>query len=282
MDESAVIRNYRITADDGKNYNTKFYSLDAIISVGYRVSSYKATQFRRWATSVLREYLIKGFTLDDERLKQGSTLFGKDYFDELLERIREIRASERRFYQRVTDIYRECSIDYDPESPITKEFYAHIQDKLHYAIHGHTAAELKMIRADATKPKMGLTSYKNEKTGGKITKLDVTIGKNYLTEEEIRELERLVSMYLDWAEGFARRRIPMTMKDWAQRLDGFLSFNEYQILNDYGKTRRELADRHALAEFEKYRIIQDREFLSDFDKLADEIKTRGRLPKKKA
>ncbi|WAW07260.1 virulence RhuM family protein [Oxalobacter formigenes] len=218
-----------------KNYNTKFYSLDAIISVGYRVSSYKATQFRRWATSVLREYLIKGFTLDDERLKQGSTLFGKDYFDELLERIREIRASERRFYQRVTDIYRECSIDYDPESPITKEFYAHIQDKLHYAIHGHTAAELKMIRADATKPKMGLTSYKNEKTGGKITKLDVTIGKNYLTEEEIRELERLVSMYLDWAEGFARRRIPMTMKDWAQRLDGFLSFNEYQILNDYGK-----------------------------------------------
>ena len=282
LDESAVIRNYRITADDGKNYNTKFYSLDAIISVGYRVSSYKATQFRRWATSVLREYLIKGFTLDDERLKQGSTLFGKDYFDELLERIREIRASERRFYQRVTDIYRECSIDYDPESPITKEFYAHIQDKLHYAIHGHTAADLKMIRADATKPKMGLTSYKNEKTGGKITKLDVTIGKNYLTEEEIRELERLVSMYLDWAEGFARRRIPMTMKDWAQRLDGFLSFNEYQILNDYGKKRRELADRHALAEFEKYRIIQDREFLSDFDKLADEIKTRGRLPKKKA
>ena len=283
LEKAATVKEILTVQTEGERHVERkidYYNLDAIISVGYRVSSYKATQFRRWATSVLREYLIKGFTLDDERLKQGSTLFGKDYFDELLERIREIRASERRFYQRVTDIYRECSIDYDPESPITKEFYAHIQDKLHYAIHGHTAAELKMIRADATKPKMGLTSYKNEKTGGKITKLDVTIGKNYLAEEEIRELERLVSMYLDWAEGFARRRIPMTMKDWAQRLDGFLSFNEYPILHDYGKTRRELADRHALAEFEKYRIIQDREFLSDFDKLADEIKTSGRLPKK--
>jgi len=183
--EDSVTRNFRVTAVDGKRYNTKFFSLDAIISVGYRVNSYKATQFRIWASTVLKEYLIKGFALDDERLKQGKALFGKDYFDELLERIREIRASERRFYQKITDIYAQCSIDYDSKSPISQLFYANVQDKLHFAIHGHTSAELIGLRADANKPNMGLTHWRNEGAGGKITKTDVMVGKNYLKESEI-------------------------------------------------------------------------------------------------
>jgi hypothetical protein len=229
--ENRVVKEILTTASDGKNYNTKFYNLDAIISVGYRISSPKATLFRIWATGVLKEYMIKGFALDDERLKQGKEAFGKDYFDELLERIREIRASERRFYQKITDIYAQCSIDYDSHSPITREFYATVHNKLHYAITYHTAAEIISKRADSTKPNMGMTSWKNEKTGGKILKSDVPCAKNYLQEDEIDNLNRIVSMYLDFAENLAKRHKAMKMADWANRLDTFLQFNEYDLLD---------------------------------------------------
>jgi hypothetical protein len=274
-EDESVLRKFRNTASDSKTYETSFYSLDAIISVGYRVNSMQATQFRKWATSVLREYLVKGFSLDDERLKSGTALFGKDYFEELLERIREIRASERRFYQKITDIYATCSMDYDGNAEITQKFYAHVQDKLHFAVHGHTSAELIGSRADASKPHMGLQSWKNEKRGGKITKTDVTIGKNYLNREELEELNRLVAMYLDTAEGFARRRKPMTMRQWAEKLDGFLEFNAYDVLRDFGKMRRDAADQRALVEYEKFRVVQDREYKSDFDRIVDEVRTTG-------
>lgn len=277
--EVSVIRNFRITASDGKAYDTKFYSLDAIISVGYRVNSHKATRFRVWATTVLKEYLIKGFALDDDRLKQGRALFGKDYFDELLDRIREIRASERRFYQKITDLYAQCSVDYDPSSPITQRFYAHVQDKLHFAIHGHTSAELIDRRVDADKPNMGLTHWKNEGVGGKITKSDVLIGKNYLSQDEIEHLNRLVSMYLDTAENLARRQRALTMEEWAKRLDDFLRFNEYDVLADFGKVKREIAERHAVQEYEKFRVVQDRHYRSDFDRVVDEIRITKKLPK---
>jgi len=279
LSEDSVCKEILLPGPDGKNYKYKMYNLDAIISVGYRVSSYQATQFRKWATTVLKEYLIKGFALNDERLKHGNQLFGKDYFDELLERIREIRASERRFYQKITDIYCQCSIDYDKNSPITKQFYAHVQNKLLYAICGHTAAEIIELKADASKPNMGLSTWKNEGKNGKITKLDVTVGKNYLTAEELDDLNRLVSMYLDTAENFARRRKSLTMKDWIEKLDGFLEFNAYDVLKNYGIVKRDAAERHALAEYEKFRIIQDREFKSDFDKIVDEIKTKKQIPK---
>ncbi|MFJ3055240.1 RhuM family protein [Herbaspirillum sp. NPDC087042] len=279
LEAASVIRKFRITALDGKNYETSFYNLDAIISVGYRINSHQATQFRKWATTVLRDYLIKGFALDDDRLRQANQLFGKDYFDELLERIREIRASERRFYQKITDIYSQCSIDYDKDAPITQRFYAHVQDKLHYAIHGHTSAELIERRADASKPNMGLFSYKNEKSGGKLTRLDVTVGKNYLDEEELDNLNRLVSMYLDFAENFARRHIPMKMQEWADKLDGFLRFNAYEVLEDHGHVRRETAEKKAFAEFEKFRVTQDARYQSDFDRMADQIQRNKRLPK---
>lgn len=277
--EQTVLRNFRVPATDGKNYDTKFYHLDAIISVGYRVNSIQATQFRIWATKVLKSYLIKGFALDEDRLKQGKQLFGKDYFDELLEKIREIRASERRFYQKITDLYAQCSIDYDKDSPITQQFYAHVQDKLHYAIHGHTSAEIIKLRADATKPHMGLQTWNNQGRGGKITKLDVTVGKNYLTEVELSDLNRLVSMYLDWAENFARRQMPMQMKDWITKLDGFLEFNAYSVLSNYGGTRRDNAVKAAVSEYEKFRIVQDTEYRSDFDEVIDAVKTKQRLPK---
>lgn len=279
LDEQTVIRNFLITASDGKKYDTKFYNLDAMISVGYRVNSLNATRFRKWATKVLSSYLIKGFALDDDRLKQGKQLFGKDYFDELLEKIREIRASERRFYQKITDLYAQCSIDYDKDSPLTQQFYAHVQDKLHYAIHGHTAAELIKLRADATKPHMGLQTWSNQGKGGKITKIDVTIGKNYLTETEMTDLNRLVSMYLDWAENFARRQMPLGMRDWVQKLDGFLEFNAYAVLNNYGAVRRNTADRAAVSEYEKFRVIQDVEYRSDFDNVIDAVKSKTRFPK---
>jgi|GEM_PF-150246 len=283
LSQEGTIGKFPIVQTEGdrsvRRDNIEFYNLDVIISVGYRVSSYRATQFRKWATTVLKEYLIKGFALDDERLKQGNQLFGKDYFDELLERIREIRASERRFYQKITDIYCQCSIDYDKNSPITQQFYAHVQDKLHYAIHGHTSAELIELRADASKPNMGLYSYKNSGKHGKITKLDVTVGKNYLNQEEIDNLNRLVSMYLDSAENFARRHKTMTMQDWVERLDGFLEFNAYDVLKKFGSVKRDAAERHALAEYEKFRVIQDKEFKSDFDKVVDTIKVKKRLPK---
>jgi hypothetical protein len=272
LEESTVTRKIRVTAFDGKQYNTNFYNLDAIISIGYRVNSYQATQFRKWATTVLREYLIKGFALDDDRLKQGNQMFGKDYFDELLERIREIRASERRFYQKITDIYAQCSIDYDKD--------AYVQDKLHYAIHGHTSAELIQLRADASKPNMGLYSYKNEKLGGKITKYDVTVGKNYLDQKEIEDLNRLVSMYLDFAENFARRQIAMKMQDWSDKLDDFLAFNAYKVLENHGRVRRDTSEHRAIAEYEKYRVIQDQKYKSDFDKIVDEVRTKKKLPKR--
>lgn len=264
LEESSVIRKFRITASDGKNYNTNFYNLDAVISVGYRVNSKQATQFRIWATQTLREYIIKGFVLDDELLKNG-TRFGKDYFEELLERIKEIRASERRFYQKITDIYAQCSYDYDKDSEITRNFYATVQNKLHWAITQHTAAELISGRVDSKKENMGLITWKKS-PNGKILKSDVTIAKNYLNKEELSELNNVVSMYLDYAENQARRRKLMFMIDWVEKLDAFLKFNEYDVLEDAGKVTAEVAKKIAIGEFEKYRKIQDKIYVSDFDK----------------
>ncbi len=280
LDEYSVIRKFRTTAVDGKNYDTNFYNLDAIISVGYRVNSSKATQFRRWATSILKEFMIKGYALDDERLKQGNQLFGQDYFDELLERIRKIRTSERMFWQKVTDLYSQCSSDYDKTSPITQQFFANVQNKFHYAIHHHTAAEIIKIRADASKPNMGLTHYANMHKDGVILKSDVSVGKNYLTPEELEELERLVENYLGSAELFAKRKILMTMKDWVQKLDEFFRFNAYDVLDGFGKVRGDDAKKHALSEYEKYMSIHEKEFRSDFDRFVDELKVKKRLPKK--
>ncbi len=266
--ESSVIRKFRITAADGKNYNTQHYSLDAIISVGYRVNSVRATQFRQWATGVLREFAIKGYVIDRERMENGSFL-GEDYFERLLEEIREIRLSERRFYQKITDIYA-TSVDYNGEAPTTKAFFAKVQNKLHYAIHGHTAAELIKLRADSSKSNMGLTSWAKGPEG-KVLKTDVATAKNYLTKDEIESLGRIVNAYLELAEDRARRKIPMTMEDWAKRLDAFLQFDEREILQDNGSISAGLARQHAESEFEKYRIIQDRLYESDFDKLVKKI-----------
>jgi hypothetical protein len=254
----------------------EFYNLDAIIAVGYRVNSHQATQFRIWATKTLREFIIKGFVLDDERLKQGKR-FGKDYFDELLERIREIRASERRFYLKITDIYEQCSIDYNKDAEITQKFFKTVQNKLHWAITGKTAAELIADRADASQPNMGLTTWKNAPKG-KILKTDIGTAKNYLQEKEIKELERIVTMYLDFAELQAERQIPMKMADWVTRLDAFLQFNEYQILKDAGKVSHEVAMKLAEKQYEKFRVIQDKNFVSDFEK---EVKKITDKPKKK-
>jgi hypothetical protein len=271
LDKDSVIRNFRITAADGKNYDTQFYNLDAIIAVGYRVNSTEATRFRIWATKTLREFIIKGFVLDDERLKQGKS-FGKDYFEELLERIREIRASERRFYQKITDIYAQCSIDYDPQSDITLTFYKTVQNKLHWAITGQTAAEIIHRRVDASKPNMGLTTWKKA-PDGKILKADVSIAKNYLDEKEIDELNRVVGMYLDYAENQARRNIVMSMADWVQKLDAFLQFNDYQTLKSAGTISHEIAKKLAEEQFDQYRIVQDRKFESDFDRLAKHLQS---------
>jgi len=249
----------------------EFYSLDAIISVGYRVNSRQATQFRIWATKTLKEYLIKGFALDDQRLKQGGQLFGQDYFDELLERIREIRASERRFYQKITDIYAQCSADYDREAQITKDFYATVQNKLHWAITGKTAAEIIESAADAQKAHMGLTTWKNA-PDGKILKSDIAIAKNYLSEEHIRELNRIVSAYLDLAENRAERKILMKMADWVQFLDDFLKLSDYPILRNKGRVSALDAKIKAAQEYEVFREIQDRDYLSDFDKEVKKLK----------
>jgi hypothetical protein len=265
LQEEAVVSILEITAADGKTYQTKHYNLDAIISVGYRVNSQQATRFRIWATQVLHEFIIKGFVLDDERLKQGGRLFGQDYFDELLERIREIRASERRFYQKITDIYAQCSIDYDRKSPITKTFYATVQNKLHWAITGKTAAEIVYTTADAQKAHMGLTNWKNA-PDGKILTGDIAVAKNYLSEQHIKELNRIVSAYLDLAENRAERRIPMTMADWATFLDRFLELSNYPILTDKGKVSALEARPRAEQEYEKFRLIQDQNYLSDFDR----------------
>lgn len=266
--ENSVIRNFRTTAADGKRYDTKFYMLDAILAVGYRVSSHEATQFRIWATKTLKEFIIKGFVLDDERLKQGKN-FGKDYFDELLERIREIRASERRFYQKITDLYA-LSADYNKDSPTTRDFFALVQNKLHWAITGKTAAEIIYTEADANKIYMGLKTWK-QAPRGKIMKSDVSIAKNYLNEAHIEELNRIVSAYLDLAENNAKRSQLMFMKDWVKFLTGFLQLSNYPILKDKGEVTMLEAKLKAEKEFEKYRVIQDKEYESDFDKEVKKI-----------
>jgi len=269
LEENSVTEEFSVTASDGKIYKTKHYNLDAIISVGYRVNTSRATAFRQWATSVLRDYAIRGYIIDKKRMENG-TFLGDDYFEHLLAEIREIRLSERRFYQKITDIYA-TAMDYNKDAVITKEFFAKVQNKLHYAIHGHTAAELIISRADAEREHMGLTSWE-QSPDGKIVKTDVSIAKNYLAETELESLGRIVNAYLDLAEGQAKRHIPMTMDDWARRLDKFLEADERDILQNSGKITAQMAKSFAEGEFEKYRIVQDRLFESDFDK---EIKQLG-------
>ena len=260
----AVAEESSATASDGKKYRMKFYNLDAIISVGYRINSIRATQFRQWATKVLKTFTIQGYVLDKKRLENGQ-IFDEEYFEHLLDEIREIRASERKFYQKITDIYA-TAVDYSPTAATSKAFFAMVQNKLHYAIHHHTAAEVIVERADHRKEHMGLTTWKNVPEG-KIVKSDVSIAKNYLTKEEMQDLNQFVTMYLDYAERQARRQIPMTMEDWAKRLDVFLEFNEEDVLRDKGRVSAEIAKSFAESEFEKYRVIQDRLYQSDFDKL---------------
>jgi hypothetical protein len=279
IQSEATIRKFRIVQKEGSRQISRdvdFYNLDAIISVGYRVNSVRATQFRQWATKVLREFAIKGYVLDKKRLENGSFL-GEDYFERLLEEIREIRLSERKFYQKITDIYA-TSMDYNPDAPTTRQFFAKVQNKLHYAIHGHTAAEIIMERADSSKPNMGLTTWE-KLPDGKILKTDVSIAKNYLTKEELESLSRIVNAYLDLAEDRAKRRIPMTMEDWAKRLDQFIELTERDILHDSGKVSAEVAKDHAESEFEKFRIIQDRLFESDFDRAVKEIEETKKIKK---
>jgi len=268
LNENSVVKESLTTASDGKQYQIKYYNLDAIIAVGYRVNSKKATQFRIWATKTLRNYIIKGFVVDKERLKNGSH-FGKDYFNELLEKIREIRASERRFYQKITDIYT-TSVGYDPRAKITKDFFSTVQNKLHWAITKQTAAEIIAKRADAKKSNMGLTSWKNSPKG-KILKSDVTIAKNYLVEKEIKELNLVVNMYLDYAELQANKQILMEMKDWIKKLNIFLEFNEYEILDNPGKVPHKVAKKLAEKEYKKFRIKQDKDYISDFDRETKKI-----------
>lgn len=265
LHKNSVSSILELTADDGKTYKTKFYNLDAIISVGYRVNSIQATHFRIWATQVLKEYIVKGFAMDDERLKNPDNIFGKDYFEEQLARIRNIRSSERRFYQKITDIYAQCSADYDPNEEITKQFFATVQNKLHWAITGQTAAEIIHQRVGSEKQNMGLTTWKNAPKG-EIRKTDVSIAKNYLNEKELDGLNRIVTMYLDYAEMQAQKGVVMYMKNWVDKLDAFLQFNEKEILQDSGKISHEVAVALAEIEYEKYRVIQDRMLESDFDR----------------
>lgn len=278
LEEESVTEEFSVTASDGKQYRTKHYNLDAIIAVGYRVNSIRATQFRQWATRVLKEFAIKGFVLDKERLKNEGYL-GRDYFEELLEIIREIRASERKFYQKITDIY-STALDYNPDSPITKTFFATVQNKMHFAIHGQTASEIITQRADSKKPYMGLTTWKKAPKG-KIQKSDVAIGKNYLNKDEIEAMDRIVNMYLDYAEDQAKRKIPMTMEDWVKKLDAFLRFNERDVLDNPGKVSAEIAKTFAESEWEKYRIVQDRLFESDFDREVKKLLESKKPEKKK-
>lgn len=267
LQDEAVIRNFRITASDGKNYNTQHYNLSAIIAVGYKVNSERAVQFRKWATQIVQEFTIKGFAMDDERLKNDGTILSKKYFEEQLQRIREIRLSERKFYQKITDIY-STAIDYDVTAQATKRFFATVQNKLHWAIHGQTAAEVIVNRADHQKENMGLATWKDAPKG-KIQKFDVGVAKNYLSENEMQQLQRLVSAYLDIAEDMALRQIPMTMEDWESRLNKFIEATDREILQHAGKVTAEIAKAHAESEFEKYRIIQDRLFESDFDRIVN-------------
>lgn len=271
LQKDSVIRKFLITADDGKPYNTNHYSLEMIIAVGFKVNSEKAVQFRKWVNNIAKEYTIKGWVMDVERLKRGTYLTDK-YFEEQLERVREIRISERKFYQKVTDLYA-TALDYDKDALATKRFYSTVQNKMHYAVHGHTAAELIVERADHTKEHMGLTTWADA-PDGKIRKSDVTIAKNYLSEFEMGQLERMVTAYLDFAESMAERHIPLTMKDWETRLNGFIEMFEYGLLKDAGKVSAEIAKLHAESEFEKYRVIQDELFLSDFDKYMIELENK--------
>ena len=266
LDGNSVISKMETTASDGKNYDTTFYNLDAIISVGYRVNSVRATQFRQWCTCVLRQFAIRGYVIDKKRMENGSFI-GEDYFEHLLAEIREIRLSERRFYQKLTDIYA-TAIDYNKDAPTTRLFFKKVQNKMHYAVHGHTAAELIVERANANKEHMGLTTWENA-PNGKIVKTDVSVAKNYLREKELEEMGRIVNASLDMAESMAKRHIPMTMEDWAKRIDKFINLFESSILQDSGKVSAEYAKEFAESEFEKYRIIQDRLFQSDFDRFED-------------
>ena len=264
LDKDSVCRNFRRTATDGKSYNTQFYNLDAIISVGYRANSRRATQFRQWCTFVLLQYAIRGYVIDTKRMENGSFI-GVDYFEQLLEEIREIRLSERNFYQKLTDLYA-TAIDYNHEAPTTRDFFKKVQNKMHYAVHGHTAAELIVERADADKKHMGLTTWAKAPSG-KILRSDVSVAKNYLKENELQALGRLVNAYLDIAKDMAERHIPMTMEDWAKRIDKFLDATDRDILQGAGNITAEYAKQYAESEFEKYRVIQDRLFRSDFDLL---------------
>ena len=275
LNEDSVSSILEHTASDGKIYKTKFYNLDAILSVGYRVNSIQATQFRIWATERLKEYIIKGFTMNDEKLKDPYNIFGRDYFEEQLARIRNIRSSERRFYQKVTDIYAQCSIDYGPDEEITKQFFATVQNKLHFAISGQTAAEIVYERVGSAKPNLGLTSWKNSPKG-EIRLTDVAVAKNYLTEKELDGLNRIVTMYLDYAETQAQKGIAMKMRDWVEKLDAFLRFNEREILADNGKISHEVALALAEGEYDKYRRVQDKNYISDFDR---EVKKLLKKPK---
>ena len=265
LQETAVIQKFRITASDGKSYDTMHYSLAAIISVGYKVNSERAVQFRKWATGIVEEFAIKGYAMDDERLKQGGSVLTKQYFEEQLQRVREIRLSERKFYQKITDIYA-TAIDYDITAQATKRFFATVQNKLHWAIHGQTAAEVIVARADAEKLNMGLTTWQDAPRG-KVQKFDAVVAKNYLSQEEMVQLSRLVNAYLDIAEDMATRQLPMTMQDWELRLNQFIEVTNREVLQDAGKVTAEIARAHAETEFEKYRIVQDRLFESDFDRL---------------
>lgn len=273
LQEDSVIRKFRITASDGKSYNTLHYKLPAIIAVGYKVNSERAVQFRKWATGIIEEYTIKAYVMDDERIKSGGSILTEQYFEEHLQRIREIRISERKFYQKITDIYA-TAIDYDVTAQATKRFFATVQNKLHWAIHGQTAAEVVVNRADADKQHMGLTTWKDAPSG-KIQKFDVSVAKNYLTKDEMAQLSRLVAAYLDVAEDMALRKIPMTMQDWESRLNRFIAATDREILQDAGKVTAEIAKAHAESEYEKYRIVQDRLFESDFDRMVKQIESAG-------
>ena len=268
LEYEAVVKKYLITAADGKSYNTKHYNLQMIIAVGFKVNNERAVQFRKWANIIVKDYTIKGWVMDEERLKNGGTVLTEKYFEKQLEKIREIRLSERKFYQKITDIYA-TAIDYDRSAQATKRFFAAVQNKLHYSVHGQTAAELIYNRADAAKENMGLTSWDGS-PGGKIHKSDVGVAKNYLDDHELRQLARIVSAYLDMAEAQAERHIPMTMADWETRLNGFLTLWDRDVLLDSGKITAELAKLHAETEFEKYRIVQDRLYKSDFDQFIEE------------
>ena len=272
LDKNSVCKDFLHTAEDGKNYNTKYYNLDVIIAVGFKVNSQRAIDFRIWAINVLKKYSIKGYVLDKERLKNG-TFLNENYFEELLQEIREIRISERNFYQKITDIYA-TSLDYNSTSPVTQEFFKTVQNKMHYATHGNTAAEVIVERANHNKKHMGLITWKNS-PNGKIMANDVIIAKNYLTKEELKSLERIVTMYLDYAEDQAERHIPMTMEDWKNKLDVFLQFNQREVLDNPGKVSHKVAEAFALSEFEKYRIIQDKLFESDFDRFLVDMKNKN-------